>query len=206
VPYNERGQGESARKERVCINYIDIKGAENMNGDNDNIFAVNNNFFDKYNPTIRAIVTNILKQADQSQDIDDCVNTVFLNLMEKLQQYNEHRGSMAAFVIVIARSTALNYRKNNIRKTGELLGDEKFDFITDNLNFESEVEFQMLVKSILEKLNEKENILFTMKFIFFDSTDEIAKTFNINKNAAEVRINRLRKKIQKFLTKGGIIL
>ena len=177
-----------------------------MNGDNDNIFAVNNNFFDKYNPTIRAIVTNILKQADQSQDIDDCVNTVFLNLMEKLQQYNEHRGSMAAFVIVIARSTALNYRKNNIRKTFELIGEDKIDFITDNLNFESEVEFQMLVKSIVEKLNEKENILFTMKFILFDSADEIAKTFGINKNAVEVRINRLRKKIQKFLTKGGIIL
>ena len=45
----------------------------------ENMFAVNNNFFEKYNPTIRSIVTNILKPANQSQDIDDCVNTVFLS-------------------------------------------------------------------------------------------------------------------------------
>lgn len=182
---------------------IDVKVAENMNSKN--TFEVNNNFFEKYNSMIRGIVTNILKP-DQSQDIDDCVNDVFLSLMEKLQQYNETRGSMAAFVIIIARSTALNYRKSSIRKTSELIGDEKIDFINDNLNFENEVEYKMLIKNILGKLNEKENLLFTMKFILFDSADEIAKTFSINKNAVEVRINRLKKKIKKLLIKGGIIL
>jgi RNA polymerase sigma-70 factor (ECF subfamily) len=190
-------------KGAVYINLIDVKVAENMNSKN--TFEVNNNFFEKYNSMIRGIVTNILKP-DQSQDIDDCVNDVFLSLMEKLQQYNETRGSMAAFVIIIARSTALNYRKSSIRKTSELIGDEKIDFINDNLNFENEVEYKMLIKNILGKLNEKENLLFTMKFILFDSADEIAKTFSINKNAVEVRINRLKKKIKKLLIKGGIIL
>ena len=190
-------------KERVYINNIDVKGTDNMN---DGSFEVNNNFWEKYNSTIRGIVTNILKPANQSQDIDDCVNTVFLSLMEKLQQYNETRGSLAAFVIMITRSTALNYRKYNTRKTGELIGEDKFDFLNDNLKFENEVEFNMLIESIHAKLTEKENLLFTMKFIFYDSAEEIAKTFNISKNAVEVRINRLRKKIKKFLTKGGIIV
>ena len=183
---------------------MDVKVTENMN--DHNTFEVNNSFYEKFNSTIRGIVTNILKPANQAQDIDDCVNTVFLNLMEKLQQYNETRGSMAAFVIIIARSTALNYRKNNIRKTYELIGEDKFDFISDNLNFENEVEFKMLVKSIVGKLNEQENILFTMKYILFDSPEEIAKTLKINRNAVDVRINRLKNKIKKFLTKGGIIL
>ena len=187
----------------VYIDYIDIKGAGNMSN---NKLEVNDSFFEKYNPTIRSIVANILKPANQSQNIDECVNTVYLNLMEKLQQYNETRGSMAAFVIIITRSVALNYRKSSIRKNSELIGEAQFDFISDNLNFENEVEFKMLVKSILGKLNEKENVLFTMKFILHDSAEEIAKTFGVSKNAAEVRINRLRKKIQKFLTKGGIIL
>lgn len=174
--------------------------------DNNNTFEINNGFFEKYHSTIRAIVTNILKPANQSQDIQDCVNTVFLSLMEKLQQYNETRGSLAAFVIIIARSTALNYLKTNARKTSELIGGDKFDFISDNLNFENDVEFKMLVKSILEKLNEKEKVLFTMRFILYDSADEIARTLRINKNTVEVRINRLKNKIKIFLTKGGIIL
>ena len=173
----------------------------------DNIFEVNNNFFDKYNSTIRGIVTNILKPANQQQDIEDCVNTVFLNLMEKLQQYNETRGSMAAFVIIIARSTALDYRRSSIRKTSELIGDEKMDFLNEPLGFENEVEFDMLVENIiLAKLNNQERRLYTMKYIFFDSTDEIAKSFNISRNSVDARVHRLKNKIKSLLRKGGIAL
>jgi len=177
-----------------------------MNDDNTaNTFEVNTNFFEKYNSTIRAIVTNILKPENQPQDIDDCVNTVFLSLMEKMQQYNETRGSMAAFVIIIARSTALDYRKINIRKTGELIGEDKIDFFSKPLRFENEVEFDMLVENIiLKKLNNSDRRLYTMKYILFDSTEEIAKCFNINRNAADARIHRLKKKIINLLKKGGI--
>ena len=53
-----------------------------------NGYEVNNNFYEKYNPQIRAIVIRILNNAGQNQDIEDCVNTVFLELMEKEgQQY-----------------------------------------------------------------------------------------------------------------------
>ncbi|MCL2773956.1 MAG: hypothetical protein FWD71_11465, partial [Oscillospiraceae bacterium] len=97
---------------------------ENMN--NISNLEVNNNFYEKYNPQIRAIVARILNYANQARDIDDCVNAVYLELMEKLQQYNETRGSMAAFVAIVARSAALNYCKSNMRKAGELIGDEKF--------------------------------------------------------------------------------
>ena len=182
---------------------VDVKSMENIN---DLKFEVNNNFFEKYNSTIRSIVTNILKPANQAQDIDDCVNTVFLCLMEKLWQFNETRGSMAAFVIMITRSTALDYRRSNTRKYNELVGEDKFDFVNDNLDFENEVEFQMLVENILARLTEKESVLFTMKFVLFDPADEIAKTFNISKHTLEMRANRLKKKIKKFLTKGGIVL
>ena len=174
---------------------------------NDNTFEINNNFFEKYNPTIRGIVTNILKSANQQQDIDDCVNSVFLSLMERLQQYNETRGSMAAFVIIIARSTALDYRRSGIRKTGELIGDDKLDFLSEPIGFENEVEFDMLVENIiLEKLNKEERRLYTMKYVFFDSTEEIAKYFNINRNAVDARIHRLKKKIKNLLKKGGVTI
>jgi len=181
-----------------------VKDMGNMN--NDNILEVNNNFYDRYNPLIRKIVTRILNNSGQSRDIDDCVNTVFLEIMEKLQQYNETRGSMAAFVAIIARSAAINYSKGNRRKIDELIGDEKIDFMSEPLEFENEVEFNVIVDGIFGKLNEKENILFTMKYILFYPSEEIAKVFKINRNAVDVRVNRLKSKIKNILTKGGIIL
>ena len=183
---------------------VELTGAENM--DEINIYEVNNNFYEKYNSLIRVIVTRILNNVNQPNDIEDCVNTVYLELIEKLQQYNETRGSMAAFVAIIARSTALDYGRKNMRKSGELIGGEKIDFITEPMGFENKIEFQMLVENILEKLNKKERALFTMKYILFYSTGEITKVLKVNRSAVDMRLTRLKGKIKKFLTKGGISL
>jgi RNA polymerase sigma-70 factor (ECF subfamily) len=169
-------------------------------------YEVNDNFYEKYNPRIRAIVTRILNNASQTRDIDDCVNTIYLELMEKLQQYNETRGSMGAFVSIIARSTALDYCRGNMRKHGELIGDENIDFLSEPIEFENKVEFQMLVKSIKEKLNEQEIILFTMKYIYYYSPEEIAKILKIKQNTVNKRVSRLKNKVKNLLIKGGIIL
>ena len=181
---------------------INVKYMENIK----NLPEVNNSFYEKYNPQIRSIVTRILNNANRSQDIDDCVNTVFLGLMERLQQYNEMRGSMAAFVAIITRSITLDYCRSSKGNIGELIGDDNLDFLSKPLEFDDEVEFNMLIESIHAKLNDKENILFTMRFILFYSPQEIAKSLRITRNAVDIRVNRLKKKIKNFLIKGGITL
>ena len=167
---------------------------------------VNNSFYNKYNPQIRAIVSRILKYANQADDIDDCINTVFLELMEKLRQYNETRGSMGAFIAVIARSTALNYCKIGTRKSGELIGDEKLDFLSSPIQYQDETEFNLLVESIIDKLNKQEKLLFTMRYLYYYTPEEIAKVLNISRSAVDMRTARLKTKIKNFLTKGGIII
>jgi RNA polymerase sigma-70 factor (ECF subfamily) len=192
---------------------LDVKeikeaGAMNNTGstNTNDISEINNSFYDKYNPQIRAIVTRILRYADKTQDIDDCVNIVYVELMEKLQQYNETRGSMAAFVAIISRSTALDYCRSSMRKTGELIGDAQIDFLSEPIEFENKVEFEMLVENILKELNKKERALFTMRYILFYSPEEIAKALKIRRSAVDMRVSRLRSKIKNFLTKGGITI
>jgi len=167
---------------------------------------VNNSFYEKYNPQIRAIVARILTYANQTGDIDDCVNTVYLDLIERLQQYNDTRGSLSAFVAVIARSAALNYCKSNTRRNSELVGDEKLDFLAGPMEVENKLEFELLVKSIKEKLNEHESVLFTMRYIYYYSPEEIAKAFSVRRNTVDKRLSRLKSKVRNLLKKGGIIL
>jgi len=186
------------------MDMINAKGIE-MNIENI-VPEINNSFYEKYNPQIRAIAARILKYAYKIQDIDDCVNIVYLELMEKLQQYNETCGTLGAFVTVVARSAALNYCKSSMRKTSELIGDDKLDFLANPVEYEDEVEFKMLVESILEKLNKKERLLFTMRYIYFYSPEEIARTMQIKRSAVDMRVNRLKKKIKDFLIKGGIMI
>ena len=171
-----------------------------------NIYEINESFYEKYNPQIRAVVTRILNYANLSRDIDDCVNIVYIELMEKLQQYNEMRGSMGAFVAIIARSTTLNYCKSNIRKNSELIGDKNIDFLSEPIEFEDKVEFEMLVDNIRKKLNEQERILFGMRYIYYYTPEEIAKVFNVRRNTVDKRLSRLKSKVKKLLIQGGITL
>jgi RNA polymerase sigma-70 factor (ECF subfamily) len=182
---------------------MSIKEKNTANTDN-NIFEVNDNFYQKYSQLIRIVVTRILSRLDLSRDIEDCVNIVFLELMERLQQYNEMRGSMAAFVTIITRSAAINYCKKNERKTSELIGDDKINLISEPLEIENELEFEMLVENIIAKLNKKERILFTMYYIEYYSPKEIAESFKIKLTAVYMRINRLNGKLKTLLKKGGI--
>ena len=172
----------------------------------ENLSEVNNNFYVKYNPQIRAIVARILNKSNQARDIDDCVNMVYLALMERLQQFNETKGTMGAFIAAVARSVALNYCRDNKRKPDELIGDEKLDFINGTVKMEDDVEFKMLVDNILDKLNEHENALFVLKYILYYSPEEIAKSLKIKRNAVDVRVNRLKNKVKKLLIKGGITI
>ena len=187
---------------------MNVREIEIMENTENNIpgVKIDNNFYEKYIPQIRAVITRILTNAGQARDIDDCVSAVYLQLIEKLQQYNEMRGSMAAFITVIARSVALNYCRDNKRNICELIGDDKIDFLSKPLRFENEVEFNMLIKSLFEKLNEKECALFTMRFLLFEPTEEIAKVFKISRNTVDKRVSRLKSKVKKILIKGGVIL
>ncbi|MCL2815811.1 MAG: sigma-70 family RNA polymerase sigma factor [Oscillospiraceae bacterium] len=167
---------------------------------------VNNNFYIRYNPQIRAVVSRILIHANLRGEIDDCVNEVFLKLMERLQEYNEMRGTMGAFVTVIARSTALNYCRSGSRKSFELVGDEKLDILSSPLEYQNEAEYDLLVESIIAKLNKNERVLFTMRYLYYYTPEEIAKALKINRGAVDMRTNRLKSKIKTFLTRGGIII
>jgi len=126
--------------------------------------------------------------------------------MEKLQQYNETRGSMGAFVTVIARSAALNYCKSGSRKNAELVGDEKLDILSSPIEYQDEAEYDLLVESIVAKLNKDERVLFTLRFLYYYTPEEIAKTLKIKRSAVDMRTNRLKSKIKTFLTRGGVII
>jgi RNA polymerase sigma-70 factor (ECF subfamily) len=174
--------------------------------DNKNTYELNDYFYEKYNPQIRAVVARILNNANQARDIDDCVNTVYIELIEKLQQYNETRGSMSTFVSIVARSAALDYCKSNIRKNRAAVGGDKLDFLSEPIEFEDNVAFEMLVESIAAKLTEPEIILFTMRYIYYYTPEEIAKTLKIKRNTVNKRVSRLKSKIKKLLIKGGVTL
>ena len=193
-------------RERMIFILMEVMNIKATDSETGPAREVSQSFYDEYIPQIRAIVSRILTNANQPGDIDDCVHTVFLEFMEKLQQFNDTRGSMGAFISVIARNAALNYCKSNARKISELVGDEKLDILSMPIEYQNESEFDSLAESIVSRLNKEERLLFTMRYLYDYTPQEIAKVLNINRSAVDMRTSRLKNKIKKFLTRGGIII
>jgi RNA polymerase sigma factor (sigma-70 family) len=80
------------------------------------------------------------------------------------------------------------------------------DFLADPIEYEDEAEFNILVESILAQLNQKERALFTMRYLYFYSPEEIAKVLQIRRSAVDMRVNRLKNKIKSLLKQGGITI
>jgi len=197
---------KTKKRGRVRLDSVSSVTMEEIENTGSGIPKIDNGFYERYDPEIRTIVAKILYHSNQESYIEDCVNDVYLRLIENLQQYNETRGSMAAFVAIIARSTALNHCRGNRRRPNELVGDEKIDVLSDPINVEDEIGFKVLVEDITKKLKKEERILFAMRYIYYFAPEEIAKEFHISVGTAYKRINRLKNKVKKYLTEEGIVL
>ena len=74
-----------------------------------------------YGPLMRYIIAPILKNP---QDQEDCLLEVTMRAWEKIEQFNQNRGSWSAWLTAVARNTALNYvrnisRHNNVEEISE---------------------------------------------------------------------------------------
>ena len=147
--YKTRQKSKESKERSGAMDFINTETGMAGIGMNGESIAreLNHNFYEKYDTQIRAVVARILSSAGKMQDIDDCVNIIYLELMEKLEQYNETRGSMGTFVTVVARSTALDYCRGSMRRTSELIGDDRLDFLVSPLECENEVELICLWKA-----------------------------------------------------------
>lgn len=66
----------------------------------------------RYSRLLWSIVGAVLSQVGTTEDMEECVADVFIDLWEHPQKYDESRGSLKAWLSVIARNKAIDrYRQ-----------------------------------------------------------------------------------------------
>ena len=65
-----------------------------------------------YGPLMRYIIAPILQNP---QDQEDCLSEVAMRVWEKIEQFNQERGSWNAWLTAITRNAALNYKRDTRR-------------------------------------------------------------------------------------------
>lgn len=150
-----------------------------------------------YGPLMKYVIAPILPDP---RDREDCLSETVLRVWERIGQFDETRGSWAAWLTAIARNAALNHARSNARqgRVGEV--DERTP--SPEPGPEETVlrqERQAAVRSALERLSISDRALFYRKYYYRQPTAQIAAELGMSERAVEGRLYRLKKQLRRLL-------
>lgn len=158
----------------------------------------------QYGKRLMAIALNIL---GTHQDAEESVNDTYLAVWNSIPPNRPE--PLAGYVYKTERNISLDRLRYNTAEKR----DGRYDVPIDELaNFipapalEETVEVRELgdaINRFLGTLNNTNRVLFLRRYWFGDSVQEIAKDLNLGRNAASVRLGRIRLRLQEYLIKEG---
>ena len=162
----------------------------------------------KYGVAVRTVAGNIL---NNQQDIEECQNDTYLYIWNQIPPTIPNH--LGAYVCRIARNVCLKrFHANTAKKR-----NSHFDVALQELEatvpalstVESEYDAKELTQYLnryLTELDKYDRYLFMRRYWFGDPVSDIAKNLGISAHSVSVRLFRLRKKLQTYLQKEGMIL
>lgn len=161
----------------------------------------------KYGSWIRRVAANILASP---QDVEECVSDTYYQLWSQIPPKRPQY--LGAFACRIARNISLNRRYANTAQKRNSTYDQSLEELEQSVPALSNVETEYDAKELSQYINHfvrslpyEERFLFVRRYWFGDSVAQIASEMNIQPHNATVRLSRLRKKLQKYLQKEGMI-
>ena len=144
--------------------------------------------------SIQGILPDVLDQ-------DECLNDILMRIWEKIDRYDSEKGAFEAWMVTIARNTALN-RARTLQRTRNQT-EVMTELLSDSAPSPEELvlrkERAKRIRSLADELPQTERLLFYRKYYYMQSTEQIAAELGLSIRAVEGRLYRLRKKLRKEL-------
>ena len=146
-----------------------------------------------YGPLMRYIIAPILQNP---QDQEDCLSEVAMRVWEKIEQFNQERGSWKTWLTAITRNAALNYTRDTHRHNSvEEIPDDTPSPEPSPEEMIIQKERQSAVNYALRQLSPKDRMLFYRKYYYLQSTAQIASELGMTERSVEGRYFLWRKQI-----------
>ncbi|MCM1133335.1 MAG: RNA polymerase sigma factor, partial [Ruminococcus flavefaciens] len=152
------------------------------------------------------ITANKLNRCAGSEDIEDCVSDIFVEIFRNINSFSVAKGSLKSFVSVIAKRSAIDaYRRISYRQSvtdetdiSESLSDTGEDVeetVISKINRQN-------VRNAVMSLKEPERSIIIHQYYYNHTIREIADILSMSVGAVQQRSLRARKHIGKILEKG----
>ena len=149
-----------------------------------------------YAGLVYTIVHNKLYPNCSKEDIEECVSTIFYEAYEKRHSIDLTKGSLKAFLAVLAKRRAIDLFRKMVKNTGKVVSLE--DYAADGIvegklpsaavGVEQETK-ELLIESI-KSLGEPDNEIFIRKYYFGQSTKSISRLLGVKENTIDKKVSR----------------
>ncbi len=161
----------------------------------------------QYSEMYKGIFRSILQD---ERDVEECSNDLLLSIWNSIPP--NRPDSLPAYICRIARNIGINkYNYNNRQKRASgftVMLSELDDCIPDSsASFEqidSDEQIRMVLSDFIRELDAETRILFVRRYIYLESTANLAKRFGISESHVLVKLFRARKKLKKRLEKAKL--
>lgn len=159
---------------------------------------------DQYTPLVYTVVKSKISSVCTEEDIEETVSDVFNAFYNQSDSVDLSRGSIAAYLVVIAKRKAVDvYRKASKNTDVRLLNDENETIeLPDTFNLEDEVQKKELRKkllSVINSLGEPDSTIIIHRFYLGESAKNIALVTELSEDNVRKRLSRALRKIEKEL-------
>lgn len=153
----------------------------------------------RYSRLLWSIVGAVLSQVGTTEDMEECVADVFIDLWEHPQKYDESRGGLKAWLSVIARNKAIDrYRQKTKIQTIPLE-----ETVLAQMGVEPEMENREELQEALAELTEEEKEILLRRYVYQQKPKEMAVALGLSVKQIENRLYRIKAKMRKQMEQEG---
>lgn len=153
----------------------------------------------RYSRLLWFIVGAVLSQVGTTEDMEECVADVFIDLWEHPQKYDESRGSLKAWLSVIARNKAIDrYRQKTKIQTIPLE-----ETVLAQMGVGPEMENREGLQEALAELTEEEREILLRRYVYQQKPKEMAVALGLSVKQIENRLYRIKAKMRKQMEQEG---
>ncbi len=155
---------------------------------------------DLYMNSVCGLAKGILLSVGSEEDVEECVQDVFLDAWNNIEKFNPQRGRFKTWLLILCKSRALNKRKALINKGKIIQLDEKLTSSKENLeeNYLAREGKENVIEEI-KSFNDIDREVFIRRYILEQSIEEICSAMYLSRQAVDNRLWRGRKQLRESL-------
>jgi RNA polymerase sigma-70 factor (ECF subfamily) len=161
---------------------------------------------DRYTPFVYTIVHGKLSLTCKN-DIEECVSDVFYELYKTRNSINLEKGSLKAYIAVLAKRKAIGVFRKSGKWAGEVYIDgAEGEWIADSADVEQGVidcETRRELLRNVKSLGEPDSSIIIRKYYYGQSSKVISKALGLKVNTVDKKVSRALVKLREAL--GGML-